>query len=284
MSKRPSMKKQVLDHFKRLECFGQSRYEAKQASIAEARVAGVTAWSPARTEGIYSYSTKETYLDACIPFTQWAKQQHGCKEIADTRPYVSEYLQLRLQHGDSAWTLKTMRSAFAKLFLDPGLATENKLPARRKEDITRSRGPKAMDNKFSELRNRDLVDFCRAAGLRRREVAALTAGDVYNADGRVMIFVGRGKGGRLRTVPVLAIMQERVLAIVQGKQKGELIFERIPVRADIHGYRREYAQVLYEQEAGQQYDPKNKNKEVLRIVSAALGHNRLDVVTRNYLD
>jgi hypothetical protein len=78
-------------------------------------------------------------------------------------------------------------------------------------------------------------------------------------------------------------MQDRVLEIIQGKQKDELVFQRIPVRADVHGYRREFAQALYEQETGQKYDPKNNNEEALQIISAALGHDRLDVVTRNYL-
>lgn len=283
MSKTPSMRYQVVEHFKKLERFGESRYEAKQAAIAEARTAGVTAWSPARVEGIHSFGTKETYIKESVNFAQWAKEKHGCKYLADARAYVGEYLQMRLARGHSAWTLQMIRSACAKLFNDAELAKENKLPTRRKENITRSRGPKAMDKQFSELRNRDLVDLCRATGLRRREVKVLTAGDVYCADGRVMVFTGRGKGGRPRTVPVLTSMQERVLEIVQGKQKDELVFKRIPVRADVHGYRREYAQALYEQEAGQKYDPKHKNKEALRIVSAALGHNRLDVVIRNYL-
>jgi site-specific recombinase XerC len=265
------MRKQVVDHFKRIECFGQSRYEAKQAAIAEARVAGVTAWSPARTEGVYSFGTKETYIKESIAFAQWAKQVHGCKYLPDARAYVNEYLQMRLQRGHSAWTLQLVRSACAKLFLDPGLAKENKLPTRRKENITRSRGPKAMDAKFSELRNRDLVDFSRAAGLRRRELAALTAGDVYSADGRVMVFVGRGKGGRPRTVPVLSSMQERVLEIVQGRQKDEMVFKRIPGRADVHGYRREYAQALYEQERGKHMIPKIKIKKHCELLAQRSG-------------
>ena len=118
MSKTPSMRKQVVDHFKKLECFGQSRYEAKQIAIAETRSAGVTDWSPARTDGIFSFSTKETYIKESIAFAQWAKQIHGCKYISDARNYVGEYLKHRLQLGHSAWTLQTIRSACAKLFLD----------------------------------------------------------------------------------------------------------------------------------------------------------------------
>lgn len=283
MSKTPSMRKQVVDHFKTLECFGQSRYEAKQQAIAEARDAGATGWIQARVRGVYSFGSNDDYIRHSIEFTQWAKQNYKCKYISDTRPYVSEYLKYRLQLGHTAWTLQSVRSACAKLFLDPEIAKENPLPTRRKEDIKRSRGPKAMDKKFSEKRNQALVDFCRATGLRRHELTALKAHNVYQTDERMWVFVEQGKGGRMRTVPVLKAMQARVTEIIQGKEADDQLFQKIPVRADIHGYRREYAQTLYEQEAGQKYDPKNKNKEALRIVSAALGHNRLDVVIRNYL-
>jgi hypothetical protein len=139
-----------------------------------------------------------------------------------------------------------------------------------------------MDKKLSVERNCDLVDFCRATSLHRRELRELRVERVYTADDRLMVFIDQGKGGRPRTIPVLRALESRVLEIIECKTPDQLVIE-ISVRADIHGFRREYAEALYEQEARKKYDPKDKNKEVLRVVSAVLGHNRLDVVTRNYL-
>src|SRR5262249_41215119 len=141
---------------------------------------------------------------------------------------------------------------------------------------------KAMDKKFSVERNRDLVDFCRATGLRRRELRVLRVDRVYRADGRLMVFVEQGKGGRPRTVPVLRALENRVLGIIEGKKPDQLVIECIPVRADIHGYRREYANAIYEEWAGRKYDARDKDRDVMLVVSAALGHNRQDVISRNY--
>ena len=62
------------------------------------------------------------------------------------------------------------------------------------------------------------------------------------------------------------------------------IIDRIPIRADIHSYRREYAADYYKELSGQDYDSINKDTAAILQVSWALGHNRFDVVTRNYLD
>jgi site-specific recombinase XerC len=242
-------------------------------------------WNPARVEGIYSISTMKTYRKESSYFANWVKQKYpATKWLQDARQFVPEYLQSRIEKGDSAWTLQMVRSALRKLYQEPGLAGEIKLPIRRKNEIKRSRGPKVMDKKFSVERNRNLVDFCRATGLGRRELRELRVDHVYRADDRLMVFVDQGKGGRPRSVPVLRTLESRVLEIIEGKKPDQLVIECIPIRADIHGYRREYANALYEEWAGTKYDSDDKNEEVMLAVSAALGHNRLDVISRNYLD
>jgi hypothetical protein len=62
--------------------------------------------------------------------------------------------------------------------------------------------------------------------------------------------------------------------IISGKKSEQLVIEKIPCRADIHGYRREYANALYEEWAGTKYDYDNKNEEVMPAVSAALSFIR----------
>ncbi|MEW6146333.1 MAG: tyrosine-type recombinase/integrase [Thermodesulfobacteriota bacterium] len=284
MSKRPSLVKQVVDQLQQQARYGQSKFEAKQLAIAQSRAAGAKQWQPARIDGIFSLETMASYRKQSIAFVQWAKQNHNCRWLAEARLFADQYLLHKLNQGHSAWTLQLTRAALRKLYQDPQLGCNVSLPIRHKDEIKRSRGPKLMDKKFSLTRNRDLVDFCCATGLRRHELRTLQVDDVYFADGRTWVFVAQGKGGRPRTVPVLQAMQERVKEIISTKRADEKVFLRIPIRADIHGYRRHYANALYQQLAGSHYDPHSKNKDAMLLVSAALGHNRLDVVTRNYLD
>ena len=165
--------------------------------VSDAKAAGIVSWNPARVEGIYSISAMKTYRKESIYFANWVKQKYpATKWLHDARQFVPEYLQFRMQKGDSAWTLQMVRSSLRKLYQEPGLAGEIKLPLRRKSEIKRSRGTKAMDRKFSVECNRDLVDFCRATGLRRHKLRELRIDHIYRADDRLMIFIDQGKGGR----------------------------------------------------------------------------------------
>jgi len=284
MAKRPSLKKQVVDKLASLARFGESKFEAKQQAIADNNLAGIRGWNSARTEGIFSIQTMLSYRRESIKFVAWAQARFGCKFLSDTRQYVTDYLEYKLNNQCSPWTLQHSRAALRKLFGEPHLGGELRLSIRRKSLISRSRGPKLMDWKFSFQNNRDLVDFCRATGLRRHELQALSAGDVYRADGRLFVYVRQGKGGRPRTVPILDNFADRVAEIIRDKQPTDPVIDRIPCRADIHGFRREFASALYRQLTGGNFDPRQKDMAALQVVSAALGHNRLDVVTRNYLD
>jgi integrase len=283
MSKRPSLKKQVIDVFKSLERYGESKFEAKEIAVAITKAAGTPGWNPARLSGVYSLSTMEGYMDICVRFSGWVKAQHGSRYLEEAKQFVPEYIQSAIDKNYSAWTIANYRSALRKLYQDPFLADSVQIPIRHTDDIKRSRGPKAMDAKFSVERNRDLIDFSCAFGLRRHELRELRAGDIYRGGDRLWLHVERGKGGRKREVPVLVAYQERVLEIIHSKEPQDFLFPRIPVRADIHGYRREYANALYQQNAGKPYNPRDKDKIALQMVSWALGHNRLDVVIRNYL-
>ena len=285
MSKRPSLTKQIVDTLNSYARFGESKYEAKQVAYALNKSLGVTGWNPARLSGIYSIETMKTYRTASIDFGEWCKKTHGSRWLEEMRPHAGAYLQMMRDSGRySADSLKTNRAALRKLFQDPYLAKEVVLPDRKKENITRSRGAKAMDRKFSELKNRNLVDFARACGLRRHELRELRAGDVRRDGDRLYVYVRQGKGGRDRAVPVLAAHEQRVMEIIRGKDAEEFLFPKITKNADIHGYRREYTSALYQQLTGRTYDPAHKDKIALQRISWALGHNRLSVVTRNYLD
>lgn len=279
MGKRMSLKKQVVDRLNSLIRFGQSKLIAKSEFLEQARSAGIRGWVPITLPGIYSIETMRSYRKESIAFSDWVKERYGVKYLDDAKPYASEYLRHRLDLQYSAWSLKLVRSALRKLYGDPTVGSDVALPFRRKIDIKRSRFPVAMDKEFSITRNKDLVDFAKATGLRRHEVQNVMVKDVRVLDGKMFVFVPQGKGGKFRNVPVLENMVERVNEIIRDKDPDSFLFERIPVRADIHSYRREYSQDLYEDRLEE--DPPIKAK---KYVSQALGHERPSVVKTNYLD
>jgi len=283
MAKRPSLIKQAMDILNSMIMFGKSKYQAKEEKKLEAKALGLKGWNPARVDGIYSVVTFKTYRKEIINFLEWTRKELRCKTPEESKKHFNQYLQAKIDKGNSAWSIQTTRSALRKFYRDINLANEIKLPIRRKNEIKRSRGEKAMDKKFSPQRNRDLIDFCKATGLRRHELKALKVMDVYYNGDRLQVDVHQGKGGKPRAVPVLKEFQSRVAEIISNKDLDSQIFHRIPVRADIHSYRREYAASYYKELSGQDFDPSDKDKDAMQLVSNALGHNRLDVVTRNYL-
>ncbi|MBQ6903715.1 MAG: hypothetical protein IJQ26_04270, partial [Lachnospiraceae bacterium] len=120
-----------------------------------------------------------------------------------------------------------------------------------------------------------------------------------------------GKGGRKRYAPVIGTKEEveKVIEMMQNSQFKK-VFPKIPNGADIHGYRADYAVRLYKHVARKiedipfdRFHSKNKkryqsevyvckkdrkgvflDKMALKIVSKALGHNRISVVAEHYLD
>ena len=284
MSKRKSLVYQFVERLKSMACYGKSKYEAKAEKFAQAKASGVKGWQPIIIDGIYSYETMRGYTKECVSFANWVKKNFAVKDIEVAKTHVDSYLKHRMSNNDSAWTLKLVRSALRKVYNDPNLASNVNLPDRKKEQITRSRGQKAMDRKFSVERNRDLIDFCRATGLRRHELKVLKIKDIYrDEEGKLRVEVNQGKGGRPRCVPVIESLESRVLEIISGKDLDSKVIDNIPVRADIHGYRRDYAANYYKELSGKEFNFEGKDTLAMQQVSWALGHNRLDVVTRNYL-
>lgn len=317
MARRESIIYQVIKRLKELIRFGQSKHLAKQEEKFRCQEEG-RPWNPARVEGIYSFKTYEVYKEHCLDFANWVRKEKGVKSLEQARQYVKEYLEKEIAEGKSPWTLRVKASALAKLF---GCSTPDfgvELPSRSRGFIHRSRLEREHDKHFSERRNRDVVEFCRATGLRRKELLRVTWRDVYRGeDGRLMVHVDQGKGGRSREVPVAKGMEEvvweaRERARLSGQEK---LFPHVVNRMDVHSYRREYAMARYrelqqmsERELEQEIMRENLRKDemeallklkgktynrqdgrafekfLLAIVSKNLGHNRIEVVARHYLD
>ncbi|HHY71157.1 MAG TPA: site-specific integrase [Thermoanaerobacterales bacterium] len=280
MSKRPSLKKQVCDALYAQARFGQSKHQAKQEEKRRCEKIGEP-WNPARVDGIFSIGTMKAYREECIRFTDWAKEQHGCRWLNEAKEHVSEYLQNGVDRGLSPWTMKKQAAALRKMYKDSELGKEINLPKRELANISRSRGKVEMDKKIDLEKYKPIIDFCKATGLRRHEVESIKAGQVDFKTGKILNV--KGKGGRVRDVTIRQDMLEHIKGLVQDKNASELIFERIPVRLDVHSYRREYVQARYVEEAGREFVSGDYDKRAVMRVSNDMGHGRINVILDHYL-
>jgi len=294
----PHRKSIIREAIERLDSFrgiGESRREAKRA-IREA--SGERMWTVS-TGKIHSHTTRKVYQQQVLAFVNWARETHEIYRLAvldeQAAVLVPEYLRLHLDEGKSAYTLQTARSALRLFFQSRVLAQEVALPRRTREMITRSRGPVEADRHIQLANWQPLIKFLQATGLRRDEIAHLRVRDIVACNPafqhRPTVFVANGKGGKARTVPVLAGREPDVLSQKGERAADDLVFSRIPKRLRIHSYRREYAQALYLSLAPgwslppthRRLKPSDYDLEAVLQVSRALGHNRKDVILRHYL-
>ena len=283
---------EIKQRFDEKLAIGQSKHEDKKLGLTK--------------DKIYSWETYRAYLKHANYFAAYCKEQHGCKTLDECRQYVDEWLLSRSEL--SAYTQKLEASTLAKLY---GCSTKDfvQTTARKRQDIKRSRGEKTRDKHFSEERNSDFVRFCRATGLRRAELKALTGDKLgQDEDGNYFIVVDSGsKGGRYREAPVASDVAH-VVELMSRAGNGP-VFAKLPNGADIHSYRSDYATAIYKAHArkiedipfdktnagsGKMYqsdvyccrgDQKGQkmDKRAMLIASKALGHNRISVVGEHYL-
>lgn len=275
--------------------FGKSRYAIKQAR----REAGETVWAYS-DEHIHSHGTRNSYQKLLVAFAKWAGKKYGVRfiEELDARAdelatdYLTEYLAKR----KSANTLSTLRSALRLFFSRRDLAKSVVLPKRKRENITRSRRPTARSREFQSANWQPLIRFLDATGLRDAEVKRLQIEDILvrgpeTGGPEVVVKKGRGKGGRPRQVPMLPGHEEDVLRLRDGRgDPKELVFPRVPSRIHAQAHRRTYAQAYYKHLSGRELPPaqgrlkrSDYDEAAVLKVSRALGHNRKDIVLRNYL-
>jgi integrase len=131
--------------------------------------------------------------------------------------------------------------------------------------------------------------FVYATGLRYSELGRLRAKDIHQEpDGQVWLEVAGWSDTPTRKVPVLAGYEAEVLALTTNPYVfGN--FQLYPTHFGMQSLRRAYARQLYQQcvkksETGPAPDGEGLvNETALGEVMAALGHQRREVVLRDYL-
>ena len=248
---------------------------------------------------IYSASTYKTYRKQFRYFTDWLEQSHPEAEtIENALEYANEYLQFRMDKGESPSTLSTIKSAMAKVF---GISSTMLLetPPRERAGYKRSRLPVKSDKHVSEATERRLARFTSATGLRRSELVKIESTDLFFKEGKAYLNVTKGtKGGKSRVAEIMGVSEEEtqdIIRFIQSK-KGR-ICPKLHSNFDNHHYRGAYAMRLYQHYARNEKDiPKSEkyimrkdragevlDKRAMAIVSKNLGHNRISVIAQSYL-
>lgn len=253
----------------------------------------------ARIYKIYSQGTFEKYKKECYRFAQWAYKRGG-RSVSSSRCLVEEYLEER-KKTCSAWTVRTEASALSMLYEIPSNKFCVVFEKRLDKNIKRSRLSVVRDRNFGEKNNADLIRFTKMCGLRRNELEHLRYSNLFYHNGKPYLRIkgNTAKGGRNRVVEVQFNSEDDVIffdSYLNFVTRNGTNFGKVNSNMDVHSFRAEYAANVYKkyarpieslekkekyicrgQRKGQVYD-----KYALLKVSSALGHNRCDVVVKNY--
>ena len=207
----------------------------------------------------------------------------------------------------SAWTIHTRVYALCSVFGTPykELLEVDKLPARCRANITRSRDIGDSADRYHAQHHEDARLLARACGARRGGLLGLCSDDLKaDAQGNLRVHL-REKGGKERDALVLPQYADRVREVfsrygdgagaVTGGKRRLLPLQALPKDMPLHYLRAQYAQDLYHYFEGQDaasgklyHCRKDRvgdvyDKGILMAVSQNLGHSRCDVVVSHYL-
>lgn len=298
--------------------FGEDKHQAKAQAMAQHREFCKANDVPFRIvdvklKGIYSHSTFENYLRVGGRFLGYLQDQNlEAKNIKDAiRKYGIKYLESLENSGRSTYTIGQAKSFMGRVI---GKEIDFQLPPQRAEEITKGRNVSQRFSKFREDLNKDLVTIAKATGGRRGDLERLEVKNFIREKGIITgVKFEQSKGGRDRYSPIIPKYQQAVTKLVNEWERvgQEKAFNKVNSMANIHAYRREYARELYDfceknalyreqildkyRDEGHTMTARDKrtpdyktndgrtfNRESLFIASQGLGHNRLDIIPRNY--
>lgn len=304
-----SLKEQMFRSLNQKNCFGQSKYEAKQISYQKG--------NKGKVDGIYSKKTMSDYKKVAEQFHTWQKNKgyhfHSMDEV--TTSTLKEYLLERQSKGCSAWTVSHDLSALNKIFDTTISKKECGLASRKSDNIKNNRGLANNYRNAVYANNKEMIAFISAVGVRRQSLTKLRPTDaIHNKDNIVIGFSVIEKGGKQRNCYVRKSCQKDITNFVNRhiEEKGNQCFwTKVDKNLNTHWYRGTYAENLYNElvdskTKGMDYFDGYRNEfvnqgklesamqghkeitkgydtELLAVVSQNLGHNRIDVVYTNYL-
>ena len=311
-SRQKILRKQIDIRLDELDKIGQSRQEAKK----ELRIEKGTIQFGETVVGIHSISTKENYREVANQFTKYCVEIHNEKTRADLNvlieKYSVDYLKMREEKCLSVSTLSRDRAALNKLSKSDN-KINYKLETRSIHKVKRSRNNSNKNNaNFNEKLNSSLIALAKGTGGRREDLSKLTPESFFKKNGNLYVSFRGSKGGKDRVSVVREEHRESIQHRIDSTSQNERLFERIHKHADIHSYRREYAQELYKdiiqnknnikKDLNEIYGKRNERnikseyyktksednffsgkRDDIFLITKSLGHERLDVAVNSYL-
>lgn len=293
---------------------GESKHDAKLIYKEYCKENNLP-WNPSKSPFIHSTGTAENYRQVVTEFSAWLKVNEpdiwSTKDLSKIDKEIGyKYLKERESNNLSAWTIKKDMSALNKV-LDLGLnGKEGNLKDRRLTDITRSRTAKAHDQSYNANNYKDQIEMSKAFGVRRESILGgefqIKETSLFKKDNEIYISVVE-KGGKYREAPCLKSYHEIIDSKYNINEResfsksefvsyymsddSDFLFDKYTAKIDNHAFRSEYATNLYEEIASDILDNGDSvdndycgyDSSILREVSNALGHNRINVIVNNYL-
>lgn len=203
-------------------------------------------------KGITDNQTVTAYKKDCKLFAAFCKGQ-GVKRPDQLQGREKELLQeYEKELEASGYSASTIHRRLAAPCKATNISmSEIEKPKRTSGKITRSRNEKANRQGKREIESEKynrLVTFQKAVGIRRAELARLTATDLTEDEsGYLCVNVSRGKGGKRQLQRILPEDEGTVLEIFQAADPEQKLFskEEMQNKIDLHGLRREHAQRAY---------------------------------------
>lgn len=217
------------------------RYRSVQSTLIEAVLKGIT-----------DNQTVTAYKKDCKLFAVYCKK-NGVKRPDQLEGREKELLQAYEKELEAAgYSAATIHRRLAAPCKATGISmSEIEKPKRTSGKITRSRREEANKQGKREIedeRYSRLVTFQRAVGIRRAELARLTATDLTEDEsGYLCVNVAKGKGGKRQLQRLLPEDEGAVIEIFQNADPEQKLFskEEMQNKIDLHGLRREHAQRAY---------------------------------------
>lgn len=218
-------------------------------------------------EGLTGH-TVSVYKHDIKAFAEYARE-NGVKsaeafERSDKRALIQAYADMLLERGKSP---STIHRYIAPVCKGAGInMADIEKPKRTIDRITRSRSVHAnRQGNVEQVEDRfmRLVEFQKAVGIRRAELARLTPSDIIQTrDGRVYVHVARGKGGKEQFQAVLPDNIDIVLK-TRDTATGERLFSKDEMnnKIDLHALRADNAKAAYKYYANKlQESPSLRNQ------------------------
>ena len=153
---------------------GESKHDAKQMYKVYCKKNKLP-YNPAKTLYIHSTGTADAYRQTVGEFCTWLKAEKP--EVWDSKNLEKidkgvayDYLKARESQGCSAWSVSKDMSAINKVLNLKLNKKEGQLQGRSLENITRSRGERASDQKYNPVNYADQIEFAKAFGVRRESI------------------------------------------------------------------------------------------------------------------